>query len=313
MQDWKILLTDGLEQIGQELLRRECQVDNREGISAADLLDVIDQYDAMIVRGRTRVTAQVLQAGNKLRVVGRAGVGVDNIDLAAATRQHVTVVNSPMATTLAVAEYTMGLILALARSLPRADATMKAGLWLKKEFQGIEVHGKILGVIGMGQIGSAVSRRAAAMGMQIVGYDPLIPGDEIARRGAEAVSLAELYQRSDFISVHVPLTPETKGLLTGQSFAQMKRGVRLVCTARGHIMDETTLLGALETGQVAGAALDVFASEPPGLTGLVSHPNVIATPHIAAQTIEAQSRAAEDIAQEVLAALRGAPLRWRIV
>ena len=313
MQDWKVLLTDGLEQTGQELLRRDCQVDNREGISADDLLDVVGQYEAIIVRGRTKVTAQVLQAGKKLRVIGRAGVGVDNIDLAAATRQPVTVVNSPLATTQAVAEYTLGLILALARSLPRADATMKAGLWLKKEFLGIEVYGRILGVIGMGQIGRAVSRKAAAMGMQILGYDPLIPGDEIAHCGAEPVGLAEVYQRSDFISVHVPLTPETKGLLTGQSFAQMKRGVRLVCTARGHILDETTLLGALETGQVAGAALDVFASEPPGLTGLVSHPNVIATPHIAAQTLEAQSRAAEDIAREVLAALRGAPLHWRIV
>jgi len=204
-------------------------------------------------------------------------------------------------------------MLALARQVPRADAAMKSGQWIKKDLEGIELYGKVLGIVGLGHIGSEVARRAAAMGMRVLGYDALLPEEVIRQRGAEPVPLQELYARADFISLHVPLTPETRGLVNGQSLSAMKRGVRLVCTARGGIIDETDLVGALETGQVAGAALDVFSKEPPGLTALVAHPNVVATPHVSAQTAEAQSRAAEDIANEVLAALRGETLRWKVV
>ena len=313
MQAWRILLTDGLEQNGQDILAKECLIDDRQGISAAEILAIIDQYEAVIVRGRSTLTAEILRAGKKLCVMGRAGMSVDNIDLAAASRQGILVVNSPMAATQAVSEYTLGSILALARRLPRADATLKAGLWLKKEFQGIEIQDKTLGVIGMGQVGSTVSRLATALGMRVLGYDPWLTAEEIARFGVEGVALDGLYRRSDFISIHVPPTPETKGLLGGQALAQMKRGVRLIITMPGKLVDETALLGALETGQVAGAAFDVYASEPPGLNGLVSHPNVIATPHISTQTVEAGAQSAEDIAYEVLHALRGEPLRWRIV
>jgi D-3-phosphoglycerate dehydrogenase len=313
MPVWKILLTDGLEEIGQEILRAEANVDDRGGISAEELLHVSTGYDAMIVRGRTRVSAQVFDTAVKLKVIGRVGVGVDNIDLAAANKHNVTVVNAPTATSQAVAELALGLILALARNIPRADASMKTGQWLKNSLVGIEVSGKVLAILGMGNIGSALAKRGAALGMHVIGYDAFLSTEEIARRGVEPVPLADLYARADFLSLHVPLTPETRGMIDGQTLGQMKRGVRLVCTARGGVIDETALLGALESGQVAGAALDVHANEPPGLTALVAHPDVIATPHIGAQTEEAQVRSADDIAHEVLAALNGQPLRWKVV
>jgi len=313
MPAWKILIADGLTENGIALLRAAADVEICAGISAEELLGTIADYDALIVRSRTRVTATLLDAAVRLKVVGRAGVGVDNIDLAAASTHGIRVVNAPLSTTLAVAEQTLALMLSMARRIPRADAAMKAGQWIKKELEGVELYGKALGIIGVGNIGAEVARRATAMGMSVLGYDPLLAEQAIRQRGAEPVSLRQLYERADFVSLHVPLNPETRGLINGQSLALMKRGVRLICTARGGIIDETDLLGALESGQVAGAALDVFAKEPPGLSALVAHPNVIATPHISAQTVEAQGRAAEDIASEVLAALRGEPLRWKVV
>jgi D-3-phosphoglycerate dehydrogenase len=222
------------------------------------------------------------------------------------------VVNTPAATTLAVAELALGLMLSLARSIPRADATMKNGLWLKKDLVGIELSGKCLGIIGMGNIGAVVAWLSASLGMIILGYDPLIPDQEIEKRGARPVSLAELYAQADFITLHIPLTDDTRHLIDERAFHQMKPGVRLVCTARGGIVDEAALLVALQSGIVAGAALDVFTQEPPGASPLLSHPNIILTPHIGAQTQEAQMRAAGDIATEVLAALCRQPLRWRV-
>jgi D-3-phosphoglycerate dehydrogenase len=313
MTDWKILLTDGLNENGQALLRAVAGVDNREDISADDLLKAAGEYDAMIVRGRTKVTAAVFEAAGRLKVVGRAGVGVDNIDLAAAKAHGVTVVNAPRSTSRAVAELTLALMLALARSVPRADAAMKTGQWIKKQLEGVELFGKTLGIIGLGNIGTVVLQCSAAMGMRGIAYDPWMPEEEIRRRGAEPVSLTELYAQSDFITLHVPLTPDTKGMISQQAFSQMKRGVRFICAARGGVIDEDALLEAINSGQVAGAALDVFTKEPPGLTALTAHPNVVATPHIGAQTEEAQARASADIATEVLAALRGEALRWRIV
>ncbi len=313
MPSWKIILTDGLKDNGVAILRTVAEVDDRRGISSKELLDIIPAYDAMIVRGRTRVTAELLEAAANLKVVGRAGVGVDNIDLAAAQSQKITIVNSPMATTTAVAELTLALMLSLVRSIPKADAAMKSGQWIKKELVGVELNGKTLGIIGMGRIGTAVGQRAAAFGMRVLGYDPYLDRETIHQRGAESLALPDLYQQADFISLHIPLSPATRNLIDGQAIGLMKRGVRLICTARGGVIDETALLSGLESGQIAGAALDVFTKEPPGLNALVAHPNVIATPHIGAQTSESQARAAEDIASEVLAALRGEPLRWKIV
>ena len=312
MTNYKILITDGLDEAGQSILRKSATVDDRSNISADDLLKAIPDYDALIVRGRTKVTAAVIAAGSNLKAIGRAGVGVDNIDLEAAKKHNATVVNAPMSTTLAVAELTFGLLLALAREIPRADSGMKQGKWLKKELEGVELNGKTLGVIGFGRIGMEVGKRASAFGMNVIAYDPLISEDEIKNRGAEPVSIQDLYAWSDFISLHLPLNVQTRDLMSTQAFSEMKDGVRLVCAARGGIIDEAALLTALNSGKVAGAALDVFNTEPPGQTEIVTHPRVIGTPHVGAQTVEAQARASEDIANEVLAALQGKSLRWKV-
>lgn len=312
MSAWKVLLTDGLEENGKTILRKSAEVVENPTINADELLQVVGEYDALIVRGRTKVTAAVLAAGKKLKVVGRAGVGVDNIDLVAAKEHKITVVNSPMATSVAVAELTLGLMLSVVREIARADAGLKAGKWLKKELEGIELFGKTLGVIGFGRIGANVGQRAKAFDMKVLGYDPLIPAAEIKARGGEPVSLDELLTQSDMITMHLPLTPDTKGMLNEAAFAKMKKGVYIICAARGGVIDEAALLAALNSGQVAGAALDVFATEPPGLTELASHPKVVETPHIGAQTVEAQTRAANDISEEVLAVLEGKPLRWKV-
>lgn len=312
MSNWKILLTDGLEENGQEILRSVAQTDDRAGISADELLQVVGEYDALIVRGRTKVTPAVFDAGKKLKVVGRSGVGVDNIDLNAARQHNVAVVNAPIATTIAVAELTIGLMLAVMREIPRADAGMKEGKWLKKELEGGELWENTLGIIGFGRIGQAVAKRAAAFDMKIIAYDPVVSADDIRKLGAEPVSLNDLFARSDVITLHTPLTDSTRNILNAEAFAKMKKGVYIVCAARGGVIDEAALLAALDSGHVAGAGLDVFATEPPGQSPLVTHPKVVATPHIGGQTVQAQRRAANDIATEVLAALEGKPLRWKV-
>ncbi len=312
MPDFNILITDGLSDNGQSILRAAYKVDDKAGISAAELVKVVGDYDALIVRGRTKVTSEVFDSGKKLKVIGRAGVGVDNIDLESARKHGVTVVNAPVSTTLAVAELTFGLLLAAAREFPRADAAMKIGKWLKKEFEGVELNGKTLGIIGFGRIGMEVGKRAAGFGMNVIAYDPFVSEDDIKSRGGEPVTIQELYEWSDFISLHLPLNVQTRDLIGQMALSEMKDGVRIISAARGGIIDEPALLAALNSGKVACAALDVFAMEPPGATDLVKHPRVITTPHIAAQTIEAQARAAEDIAHEVISALRGEPLRWKV-
>jgi D-3-phosphoglycerate dehydrogenase len=312
MPNHKILITDGLDERGQSILRAAAEVDSRDKVSGDDLLKIVPDYDALIVRGQSRVTAAVLEAASKLKVVGRAGVGVDNIDLEAAKKHNILVVNAPTSTTVAVAELTVGLLLALARNIPRADVTMKQGQWSKKEFEGVELYGKTLGIIGYGRIGIEVGKRVAAFGMNVIVYDPNVSEDELLHSDAEPVSIQELFAWSDFISLHLPLNVQTRDLIGPLAFSQLKDGVRIACAARGGIIDEAALLDALNSGKVAGAALDVFEKEPPGLTELVSHPRVIATPHIGAQTAEAQSRAAEDIANEVLSALQGESLRWKV-
>ncbi len=312
MPDYKILITDGLDERGQSILRASAHVDEKNGLSAEELTAAIPDYDALVVRGQTRVTADLLKAASRLKVVGRAGVGVDNIDLEAAKKNKIAVVNAPTSTTTAVAELAFGLLLAVARDIPRADAAMKQGEWLKKQLEGVELSGKTLGIIGYGRIGIEVGRRAAAFGMNVIVYDPNVTEEELSHSDAEPVSLQDLYAWSDFISLHLPLNVQTRDLIGPQAFAQMKQDVRIVSTARGGIIGEDALLDALKSGKVAGVGLDVFENEPPGLTELVSHPRVIATPHVGAQTVEAQSRAAEDIAREVLSALRGEPLRWKV-
>lgn len=309
----KVLIADPLSpQAVERLQAGGVQADDRSGIDAAELLKALAEYDALIVRSRTKVTAEVLAAATRLKVVGRAGVGVDNIDVKAAAARGVAVVNTPTSTSVAVAELTFALLLALLRHVPRADASMKAGAWDKKSLEGVELAGKTLGILGLGNIGAQVARRAAAFDMQVLGFDPLLDDKTIQTRGALAAKLGEIYSQSDVITLHLPLLPETRGMLNEITFDKMKRGVYLVCAARGGVIDETALLNALNNGQVAGAALDVFANEPPGASPLVTHARVVATPHIGAQTEEAQGRAALDVADEILNALKGKPLRWQV-
>ena len=225
MSDFKVLITDGLGENGQSILRAAARVEDKTGISAAELVKAVGEYDALIVRGRTKVTAEVLEAGKRLKVVGRAGVGVDNIDLPAAKQHNVTIVNAPTSTTGAVAELAFGLLLAVAREIPRADAAMKKGEWLKKELEGVELNGKTLGIIGYGRIGAEMGKRAAAFGMNVIVYDPFIQEDEIKERGAESVSIQDLYQWSDFISLHLPYDVHTRDLMGPLAFSEMKDGV----------------------------------------------------------------------------------------
>ena len=310
---YKILLTDGLAPISDQDLLDKLDLADKKGISAEDLLEEIGEYDAVIVRGRTKVTEEVLAAGEKLKVVGRMGVGVDNINLKAAEAHGVTVVNCPVATTISVAELTLGLMLSLIRGIPKANAGMKAGKWLKKELVGTELYGKTLGVIGFGNIGEAVGRRAMAFDMQVLATDPVRKPDEIKAAGAEPVDLDDLLAKSDIITLHIPHINATHYLLDAEAFNKMKDGVRIICAARGGVIDQAALLVALESGKVASAALDVYETEPPGEDPLILHPKVIGTPHIGAQTREAQLRAGHDILSEVVAALDGEPLRWKIV
>lgn len=313
MSAWKILLTDGLSDTGKAILTsKNIAFDDKKGIEAKDLLECIADYDALIVRGRTKVTPEVLAKASKLKVVGRCGVGVDNINLEAAKEKGVIVVNAPIATTIAVAEHAMALMLAMVREITKADSGLKAGIWYKNEIKGNELYGKTLGVIGFGRIGSTVGSYAKAFGMKVIAYDLVATPEQIKEHGGEPVSFGELLQKADFITLHVPLTDTTRHMINAGAIAKMKDGVRIISAARGGVIDEIALLQALESGKIASAALDVFEKEPPLDSPLVKHPKLIATPHIGGETQEAQKRASADIVNEVLAALEGEPLRWRV-
>lgn len=313
MQPWRILITDGLHDSGINILEREADVAVKNDISSDDLKKEIANYDAIIIRSRTKMNCQLLDEAAKLKVIGRAGVGVDNIDLTTAKEKNITVVNAAGSTTTAVAELTLGLIFALARQIPLADASLKNGKWLKKELMGVELYGKNLGIIGFGRIGSTVGQMAAAVGMRIIACCDFNIPETIRIIGGELMMMEDIIEKADFIAVHTPLTDKTHGLINKETISRMRDGVYLISTARGGIIDETALLDALNSGKVAGAALDVFDNEPPTNIELIKHPHLIATPHIAGQTAEAQKRASVDIAREVLAALKGEKLHWKIV
>ena len=313
MAQYKILVSDGLSEAGINLLKAVGEVTLSPKITAAELLVALPEYHALVVRSRTKVTAPVIAAGARLRVIGRAGVGVDNIDVAAAVARGITVVNSPLAASVAVAELTLGLMLALARQIVPADASLKQDRWEKSAFMGSELHDKTLGLIGLGRIGAEVARRAIAFGMPLVAYDPYLSDEHIRERGARPASFDGVLAGSDYISLHLPLTAETRGLIGLAQIAQMKPGARLVCLARGGVIDEEALRAALDFGRLAGAALDVFAAEPPAPGGIATHPKVIATPHIGAQTAEAQTRAGLAIAEEVMAVLQGQEPRFKVL
>ncbi len=313
MDSYRILVTDGLQDGGLSILEREAEVVNKKGISPEELKKEINGFDAVIVRSATKMTEEMINNAKNLKVIGRCGVGVDNIDLKAASARGITVVNAPSATTTAVAELTLGLIFSLARKIPRADASMKRGEWKKKDFMGEELYGKTLGIIGYGRIGSAVGQMAFSVGMRIMACCLFRIPETIRIIGGELLEMEEIIEKSDFITIHTPLTEKTEGMIGADAIARMMDGVYIICTARGGIIDELALLKALNSGKVAGAALDVYAEEPPQNRDLINHPHVVATPHIAGQTRAAQHRASVDIAKEVLAALRGEKLHWKVI
>jgi len=300
----KVLVCDPVSTKCLELLKAVgLEVSYQPKISVEDLIKQIPEYDAVIVRSRTKITSSVIEAGKKLKVIGRAGIGVDNIDVEAASKKNIVVVNTPESSTQAVAELTIGLMLSLARKIPLGDRGIKEGRWLKNELMGIELRGKTLGIIGLGRIGSRVGALAKAFGMKIIVNDiAKLPEQLIKSLEAEVVDLDTLLSRSDFVTLHVPLTPQTKHLINRERLAKMKRGAYLINTSRGGVVDEEALYEALKEGQLAGAALDVFEHEPP-TSEVVKLPNVICTPHIGAQTIEAQDAAGEMLAEKVIKAL----------
>uniref|UniRef100_A0A8C6YZY8 D-3-phosphoglycerate dehydrogenase n=1 Tax=Nothoprocta perdicaria TaxID=30464 RepID=A0A8C6YZY8_NOTPE len=297
----KVLISDSLDPCCREILQAGgIGVVEKPGLSPAELLQEIRDCDGLIVRSATKVTAEVLAAAQRLRVVGRAGTGVDNVDVEAATRKGVLVMNTPAGNSLSAAELTCGMILCLARQIPQAAASMKEGKWDRKKYMGMELNGKTLGVLGLGRIGREVATRMQAFGMKTIGYDPIIAPEDSAAFGVEQLPLEQVWPRCDFITVHTPLLPSTTGLLNDSTFAKCRRGVQVVNCARGGIVDEGALLRALRSGQCGGAALDVFTQEPPKDRELVNHPNVICCPHLGASTREAQSRCGKEIAMQIV-------------
>ena len=305
----KVLITDNVASEGIELLQKNVPTDIKRGLTPDELVDIIGDYDALVVRSETKVTSPVIEAGRNLKVVARAGIGVDNIDLDAATRAGIAVVNAPIGNTVAAAEHTLALMLALARNVPQAYASMKEGQWQRSAFMGIEVRNKTLGIIGLGRVGSEVARRAGSFGMRMIAFDPFVAPDFAARLGVTTMTLDELLPQADFITLHTPLTPGTTKMINQEHLAKMKPGARLINVARGELVDEDALLQALENEQLAGVALDVFTNEPPGDLPLLRHPRLMATPHLGASTQEAQREVAIEAAEQVIAVLNGQPAR----
>jgi D-3-phosphoglycerate dehydrogenase len=308
----KILITDRIAHEGIELLQKqlpEAQVDERIGIKPDELKALIGNYTALVVRSETRVTSDVLAAATQLKIVGRAGVGVDNIDTEAATRQGIIVVNSPTGNIIAAAEHSVALLMALARRIPTATASMKAGKWEKSRLVGVEVRNKVLGVIGLGKVGMAVARRTQGLEMQIIAFDPFVPPELARKSDVTMMSLEEVLQQADFITLHTSLTNGTRGLIGERELRMMKPGARLINCARGGLIEEEALLKVLNEGHLAGVALDVFSQEPirdnETLKQIIAHERVITTPHLGASTEEAQVGVATDVAEQIVLVLRG--------
>ena len=299
---YKVLVAEAISDTGLKSLydHPNFKVDKIPGLSPEDLKNIIKDYDALIVRSATQVTEEILENADRMRVVARAGVGVDNIDVKAATKKGIIVINAPGANTISAAELTMAMMLSLARSIPQAHASTSEGKWERSTFKGVELYEKTLGVVGMGKIGTEVAKRAKSFGMQILGYDPYLTEDRADQLGITKATLDEIAKESDFITIHTPLIKETRGIINDDYFAKTKQGVRIINCARGGIIDEAALVRALNSGQVAGAALDVFETEPSTNLELLSHPNVIVTPHLGASTVEAQEKVAHEVSEEII-------------
>lgn len=297
----RVLVSDNISDKGIELMKKAgLKVDVKTGLSHDELKEIIGDYHGLVIRSATKVTAEIIEAAKNLRVIGRAGSGLDNVDKEAATKRGIVVMNTPGGNTITTAEHTIAMMFSLARNIPQATASMKEGKWEKKKFMGVELFNKTLGVVGLGNIGSQVAKRAIALGMNVIGYDPFLSDEKARQLGLEKVSLDELFERSDFITLHTPLTDETRNLINKETIAKMKDGVRIINCARGGIVNEKDLYEALESGKVAGAALDVFEKEPPEDLTLVRHPKVICTPHLGASTKEAQENVAVAVAEQII-------------
>lgn len=309
---FKVLVSDPISDLGIQLLHDATDVEiiKKTGLSEEQLIDIIPDFDGLLVRSQTKVTEKIIHAGTKLKVIGRAGVGVDNIDLDAATKRGVVVINAPDGNTIATCEHTFAMMMSVARSIPQAYKKTVSGEWDRKSFVGVELRYKVLGILGMGRIGSEVAKRAKVFGMEVIGYDPFLTEERAEKLGITLGTVDDIAQKADFITVHTPLSKETHHIISKPQFAMMKPGVRIINCARGGIIDELALVEAIDQGIVAGAAIDVFEEEPPKADHpLLNHPKIIVTPHLGASTIEAQENVAVDVSLEVLHILRNEPFK----
>ncbi|RJP59149.1 MAG: phosphoglycerate dehydrogenase [Candidatus Auribacter fodinae] len=307
----KIVVSDPLSQQGIDILKKVdgCEVIDASGLPVEELCEAVKDCDALVIRSGTKVTKQILEAAKKLKLIGRAGVGVDNVDVPEATKRGIVVMNTPDGNTISTAEHTMAMILSVARSIPQAHASMKAGKWDRKSFKGVELSGKVLGIIGMGRIGSEVAKRARAFNMTVLASDPFLSPEMARKMEIEIASFDDIVLKADFITVHTPLTDATRNLINAAAISKMKKGVRIINCARGGIVNEADLVAGIEKGIVAGAALDVYPSEPPTETIATLHPKVVTTPHLGASTTEAQEKVALDIAEQIVDALKNNTIR----
>ncbi len=308
----RVLIADTLAKEGIEMLSRVHDVEVRTGLTEDQLCEAVADIDALVVRSATQVTARVIDAAGHLEVIARAGVGVDNIDVAAATFRGIIVVNAPLANTLSTAEHAFGLMLALARNLPQGHASLQAGRWDRNKYMGIELAGKTLGVVGLGRIGTEVANRARAFQMRIVAFDPYVSPERAAALGVEMMDLDGVLAESDFVTLHAVLHEGTRNLINAERLAKAKKGIRIINAARGALIDEQALFDAVQSGQVAGAGIDVFSEEPAVGNILTTSEKIVVTPHLAASTIEAQDRAAIDVAEQVLDVLAGKSARFAV-
>ncbi len=308
----KVLVSDPLSEEAVNRLREHAEVDVKTGLKPEELIPIIGDYDALAVRSQTQVTAEVIKAGKKLQIIGRAGVGIDNIDVKAATQQGIIVVNAPTGNTVSAAEHAIALMFALARNIPRANTSLKGGEWRRSEFMGTEIRGKTLGLIGLGNVGSEVARRVRGMEMKLIGHDPFVSAEYARKIQVELVPMEKLLKESDFISLHLPLTPQTKGLIGAKELELIKPTARIINTARGALIDEEVLANAVKEKKIAGAAVDVFPKEPATESPLFGVDNIIVTPHLGASTAEAQVLASTDIAEQIIDVAQGKLPRYAV-
>ncbi len=308
----KVLVADPIAREGIEVLKKELEVDVKTGLKPDELKAIIGNYDALVVRSETQVTPEIIEAGKRLQVIGRAGVGLDNINVEAATRRGIVVVNAPTGNTIAAAEHTMAMMLALARHVPAANEKLKCGTWQRSAYVGVELKGKTLGIIGLGNIGREVAKRAKAFEMKLIGYDPFVSAEYAENLGVKLMPIDQILAECDFLTLHLPLTSSTKGMIGAKELARMKPTARIINCARGGLIDEQALFDAVEQGKIAGAAVDVFSKEPATDNILCKSDKIIVTPHLGASTAEAQVGVAVDVSEQIVDILHGKPARYAV-